>query len=136
MSYSIGSIPFNFVRWEGPRPQLTKQHVQTFTKTGVNGVSQLALGVHGDPFDVTLISVFETEILARTAENLYRTLIGAGTQTLVYEGVNYTISYATAYLVEDVVVEAMKRLPLIVGPGYAYASGWRVTSRWRMRAVA
>lgn len=136
MSYSIGSVPYNFVRWEGPRPQFTKQHVQTFTKTGVAGVSQLALGVHGDPFDVTLTSVFANETLARAAEVAYRTLIGAGAQALVYEGTNYNTAYSTNYLVEDVVVEAVKRLPLIVGVGYAYAGGWRVTSRWRLRAVA
>lgn len=136
MSYSIGSVPYNFVRWEGPRPQFTKQHVQTFTKTGVAGVSQLALGVHGDPFEVTLTSVFDTEASARGGENLYRTLIGAGAQTLVYEGTNYTITYAHQYLVEDVVVEEAKRLPLITGPGYSYVGGWRVRSRWRLRAVA
>ncbi len=134
MSYQLGA--FGFVRWEGPRPQYTKQHLQVFTKTGQAGVSALALGVHGEPFEVTLFGVFANESAARLAEVNYRTLIGASPQTLIYEGTNYAIVYGTLYLVEDVMVESAKRHPRLIGTTYDYVGGWLVKSRWRLRAIA
>lgn len=133
MSYQIGA--FGFVRWEGPRPQYTKQHLQTFTKTGQSGVSALGLGVHGDAFDITLSAVFPNETQARLSEVSYRGLIGLSPQTLIYEGVNYTTTYSTLYLVEDVMVESAKRHPRLIGITYDLIGGWLVKSRWRLRPI-
>ena len=133
MSYTIGTA--GFVRWEGPRPQLVKQHTREFTKPGQDAISTQLMGTFGDPFQVRLSAVFASQILAQSAEAAYRLYIGT-TQVLVHEGVNYSSSYSTAYFVKDVVVQESKRHVRLIGPTYDYPGGWKVVSDWVLIPIA
>ena len=134
MTYSIGS--YGFVRWQGPAPQLIKQHVRTFSKVGQSGIAAQLLGTFGDPFDVELEAHFDNQTNTSTAENAYRALIGASPQTVVYNGVNYSSAYSHTYLVLDVGIVEIKRCPRLMGISYDYAGGYRVRSRWRLQPIA
>lgn len=132
-NYYIGD--FGFVRWEGPRPQFVKQHVQEFTKGGQDGISAQLLGTRGDPFQVQLSAVMPSVAQVAVIEANYRLLIGTVTN-VIYEGMNYTIGYRTQYLVHDAMNVSVKRHPLLFGPGYNYPGGWKVVSRWILIPVA
>lgn len=127
-AYEIGS--YGFIRWEGPPPQLVKQHLARFTKTGQAGFSAQLLGIHGDPFDVTLTAVVANQAAGTTLEGGYRALIGASTQVVVFNDVNYSTAFSHTYLVENVETVSFKRHPLIVGTGYNFPGGWVLKSRW------
>ena len=127
MSYTIGA--FGFVRWEGPRPQFVKQHVQTFARPGQDGTSALKLGNYGDPFQVQLTAVYTDEASARSAESTYRNTIGT-IQILIYEGTNYRTLYQHDYLVQNVSNTRVQRNAWLLGPTYQYPLGWQVFSDW------
>lgn len=126
--YQIGS--YEFVKWEGPPPQLVKQHLARFTKTGQPGFSAQMLGAYGDPFDVTVSAVVANQANGITLENGYRSLIGASTQTVIFNGVNYSTQFSHTYLVENVETVEFRTLPRLIGPTYNFAGGWRLISRW------
>ena len=129
MSYSIGS--FGFVRWEGPRPQYVVQHTIPFSKPGQDGTSLLHMGHYGNPFQVELTAVFANETLARASESSYRNIIGT-IQVLIYEGVNYNVTYATDYMIQSVSNTRAKRNAWLCGPTYVYPGGWQVMSSWNL----
>lgn len=129
-SYQIGA--FGFVRWEGPPPQLVKQHLQRFTKPGQDGISAQAMGIYGDPFQVTLTGVFPNQSQGLIAEDAYRFLVGAPTQVVIFNGVNYFTTYSHRYLVDNVQTTEFKRHPLLSGINYAYYGGWRLQSQWTL----
>ena len=133
MAHQIAA--FGFVKWEGPPPRLVNQHLQVFTKTGQNGISALALGIHGDPFSVNLEARFATQEIGLIAENGYRFLVGANPQIVVFNGVNYFTAFGHNFLVEAVEITSFKRHPLLAGPGFAYYGGWALKSRWQLRGV-
>lgn len=127
-TYSIGSA--GFVKWEGQPPQLVKQHLARFTKTGQAGFSAQLLGVYGDPFDVTLTAVIDNQANGLVLENGYRSLIGVSPQIVVFNDVNYATEFSHTYLVENVETLSFKRHPLLIGPTYSYPGGWVIKSRW------
>ena len=131
--YQIGT--YGFVRWEGPPPQLVKQHLAKFTKTGQPGISAQLLGAHGDSFDVTLTAAFETQDQGVFCENGYRLLVGSGTQNILFNNVNYFTIFEHTYLVESVETVSFKRHPLLIGIDYQYPGGWLLKSRWLMTPV-
>lgn len=130
MTLQIGS--YGFVRWEGPPPQLVRQHIQRFTKTGQSGQSALILGAHGDPFQITVDAVFPNQGLGQVAENGYRFLVGASPQVIVFNSINYFIAYQHLYLVEMVDTTEFKRHPRLIGRNYDYIHGWRLRSQWTL----
>jgi len=130
MSYLIGS--YGFTKWDGPPPQLTQQHIQRFTKLGQAGISALALGVHGDPFQITLDAKFATQADGVIAENGYRTLIGDSPQLVTFNSVNYFTQFGHRYLVESVETVSFKRHPLLIGSSFVYPGGWILKSRWQL----
>lgn len=133
MAHQIST--YGFTRWDGPPPRLVNQHIQTFTKTGQNGISALALGIHGDPFSVNLDAKFASQELGLIAEDGYRFLIGAVPQVVIFNSVNYFTVFAHRFLVESVEITGFKRHPLLVGPGFNYPGGWVLKSRWQMRGI-
>jgi hypothetical protein len=134
MSYLIGT--YGFTKWDGPPPQLVKQHIQRFTKLGQAGISALALGIHGDPFQVTLDAKFSSQANAMVAEAGYRTLIAAAPQVVTFNGVNYSTAHSHTYLVESVETVSFKRHPRLIGPGINYLHGWILKSRWQLIPIA
>lgn len=132
-TYQIGT--FGFVKWEGPPPQLVKQHLAKFTKTGQAGLSAQLLGAHGDSFDVQLSAAFETQDLGIVCENGYRSLIGSSSQVIIFNDVNYYTRFTHTYLVESVETVSFKRHPLLLSPSYAYYGGWLLKSRWILTPV-
>lgn len=130
--YTLGN--YNFIRWEGPRPQLVKQHVRTFTKPGSNAITAQLLGVHGEEFAVRLTSVYATEPEVLIAENHYRLLVGQ-VLSLWYEGASYDLLHSTRYLVNSVMGMEAKRHPLLIGLGYHFPGGWRVVTDFRLTPV-
>lgn len=132
-AYQIGT--FGFVRWEGQPPQLVRNHLAKFIKTGQSGLAAQLLGIHGNSFDVTLTAAFETQDQGLVCENGYRFLIGAGTQNILYNGVNYFTTFAHSYLIESVDTVSFSRHPLLIGPGYVYYGGWLLKSRWVMTPI-
>lgn len=133
ITYSIGT--FGFVKWEGVPPQLVKQHLAKFTKTGQAGISAQLLGAHGDSFEAQLSAVFENQDQGIICENGYRFLVGAGTQVVVFNNVNYFTTFTHSYLIESVETISFKRHPLLVGPTYQYYGGWQLKSRWLMTPI-
>lgn len=132
-AYGIGI--FDFVRWEGPPPPLVKQHVATFNKIGLPGISAQRTGIHGDPFEVMLTSVFATQANQITVEEAYRDLIGADPVQVKWNNLNFLMQYYHLYLVTGVETMRIKAHPLLVGPGYSYAGGYLVQTRWSMVPV-
>ena len=130
MTYAIGN--FGFVRWEGPPPQLVRQHIQRFTKTGQGGISALALGVHGDPFTVNLTAAYPNQGSGMLAEDGYRWLVGANPQVVLFNSINYLTVFQHTYLVDSVSTTSSKRIPLTMGIGYAYPGGWLLKSTWQL----
>jgi hypothetical protein len=128
--YKVGI--YDFIRWNGPTPQLVKQHLARFVKPGQAGFSAQALGIYGDPFTVDLESVWATQLAGQVGESGYRNLIGAATQQVVHNGVNYQFRYQHTYLVENVEITSFKTHPLLMGVGYNFPSGWLLKSRWTL----
>lgn len=133
MAYQISS--YGFTRWDGPPPRLVNQHLQIFAKSGQNGVSALALGIHGDPFSVNLEAKFPNQEIGLIAKNGYRFLVGAGPQLVVFNSVNYFTAFGHRFLIEAVEITQFKRHPLLIGPGFVYPGGWVLRSRWQMRGI-
>lgn len=127
---SIGG--YTLTQWQGPPPQFPKQHVETQRKIGAVGVSAIALGVHGDPFEFTTTSYFASQADAIAAEGFYLALIGAAPVVVVYAGVNYYSSYSTKYLVESVMVESLQPLARMISPTQNLSPAWPVVARWRL----
>lgn len=132
-TYSIGI--FDFIKWEGPPPQLVKQHLAKFTKTGQAGISAQLLGIHGDSFDVQLFAAFPTQDAGMVYETGYRTLIGDSPQIILFNDVNYFTAYGHTFLVESVETTSFKRHPLLISPSYAYYGGWLLKSRWLLTPI-
>lgn len=132
MAYSIAL--FNFVRWEGPPPPLVKRHVVAFNKIGQAGVSAQLTGTHGDPFEVVLTAHYVNQLAAIVADETYRDTIGFP-QELVYNNTNYLFAFGHSYLVTAVETLSMKAHPLLLGPTYSYAGGWKVLSRWSLLPI-
>lgn len=132
MSYLVDL--YGFVKWDGPPPQLVKQHVAKFTKTGQSGISVQMLGVHGDSFSVQLTAVFPDQSKLAVAENGYRTLVG-GTQVVTHNSINYLTAYGHRYLVESVETLRSTRHPHLVGRTYDYYGGWMLVSRWQFTPI-
>lgn len=134
MSYSIAT--FDFIRWEGPPPPRVKQHVATFNKIGLAGISAQNTGIHGEIFETMLSAVFANEAAVRAAEESYRDLIGVDPLILVYDNIDYSFNYFHRYLVLSCDTVSMKRHPLLFGPGYSFPGGWLIKTQWRMVPVA
>lgn len=133
-TYSIGI--FEFVRWQGVPPPLVKQHVVPFNKIGLPGVGAIKTGNHGDPFDVTLSAVFANKANAILVEESYRDLIGASPATVVYDNLDYFLTYFHSFLVVNVETISIKAHPLLLGPGYSYPGGTMVRSHWQMIPIS
>ena len=125
--YKLGT--FEFIRWEGVRPQFVVQHALPFRKAGQDGISVLRQGTNGNEFRVTLTAVFADETAARADESTYRSLIGTINQ-LIYETTDYRASYNHDYFVLDVVNTKANRCAMLCGPDYTYPGGWQVVSDW------
>lgn len=133
MTYAIEA--FGFIRWNGPPPQLVREHVRTFNKPGQPGTSAQLLGIYGDPFEVELVAAFESQYQAALSENNYRTLIGSSPAIVLFNNVNYFSEFSHKYLVLATMVTDVRALPRMIGQGYDYAPGWQMTSRWTMLPV-
>jgi hypothetical protein len=129
---AYGIYTFDFVRWEGPPPPLVKQHVATFNKIGQPGISAQRTGIHGDPFEAVLTSVFATQFNQIVVEEAYRDLIGTDPVQIKWNNINYLMQYFHLYLVTGVETLRIKAHPLLIGPGYSYAGGYLVQTRWSM----
>lgn len=132
-AYSIGI--YGFVKWEGPTPELVKQHTHVFTRPGSDGATVQATGVHGNDFEVTLTAVFDTQANANTIAFAYRSLINAVPQSLVYNDGNFDAVF-NRYKVLDVTVESIRRAVRLIGPTYDYPGGFIVMSKWRLLPIA
>jgi len=129
---AYGISIFDFVRWEGPPPPLVKQHVATFNKIGQPGISAQRTGIHGDPFEATLTSVFATQLNQITVEEAYRDTIGANPVQVKWNNINFMMQYLHLYLVVSVDTISVKAHPLLIGPGYSFPGGYLVQTRWTM----
>jgi hypothetical protein len=136
MTYAIDSWAFS--NWSGQPPRLVNQHLRIFTKPGQNDVSGQLMGIHGDPFDVELTSVYQYQEQVVVAENGYRFLVGASPVNVLYNNVNYFTQFSHRYLVLDVTMMEQKRLPRIINSlpgGYDYIGGWQLKTRWQLLPV-
>lgn len=131
---TAGAVNYEFVRWEGPRPQFPKRQMMAFRKPGQDGITALNQGENGNQFQVTLTAIALDDAELQTLEGVYRTLISSVLQ-LTYEGVSWRTVYNVDYLVMDVTNAMAKRQAIICGPGYSYNNAWYLKSTWDLIPV-
>lgn len=131
-NYTLGE--FQFIRWEGIRPQFVVQHMIAYRKPGMDGIAALTQGRNGDEFRVKLTAIAVDDDERDLLEAGYRAVIGQ-VLDLVYEGVNYGTTHQTEYLVMGVSNTMAKRQVLTVGPDYQHYAAWHIESEWRLIPV-
>jgi len=129
--HGIDVFPFEY--WDGPAPTVPQQHVMAHNRPGADDVALLLLGTWGDPFEVTLTSHHATLIGAAAAFNLMRQVVGTGWLTLKYANLNYTGLYSTGYHATRVEQVRLQAAVLLMGPGYSYANGAIMQTRWTLQ---
>lgn len=123
---------FNFEFWQGPAPTTAVQHVAEHHRPGSDGTALQLVGTWGDPFEVTLTSHWAGQIEAFVGAQAMKAIIGTGWVPLKYNDINYTGITRTGYHVMAVDVIDARSNVLLVGPGYSYAGGCALVTRFQL----
>ena len=119
-SYSVVSMT--------PKPQGSAVRLALESRPGVDGVGLWELGEGGEPEEITTVVNVADFAAAVTLCDLYRGLIGAGPQTIVYAGVNLGDYHVLAVEAEP---KAVVRTTGGVTPGGVAI----VTAKWKIVAT-
>jgi hypothetical protein len=129
-AHAINRFTFEF--WKGDPPQLMERDVEVQTRAGANGHALMYTGRHGGPFRASLTSDWATYAAAIAVVALYKNLIGAGPQNVVYNGVRFAQSFRHRYSVLSVELSSCERHVQLLGPGYQFAGGARLVTEWTL----
>jgi len=127
---AFGIDVYNFEEWRGPPPTVPTSKVVTHHRPGTTAMTQQVVGTWGDSFEVTLKSHWASFLAAMAGYRLMSLLPGTGAVPIKYGDVNWTNYYGVAYHVESVDIVDMQTNVLLHGPGYSYASGCVLTTRF------
>lgn len=133
-THRVGQFTFQF--WEGEIPESPTQQVETLQRAGVTGTGFRVLGVRGDPFEATLTEHFPSYAAARPWIEQYKTLIGQQALEVWKDGRRLLIDLKTKFVVLDVRELSCQAHVRLMGPGYQYAGGAALVSRWKLLPVA
>lgn len=118
---------FNFEFWRSGPPQLVHEQVVTHTRPGADGIGQTKLGQWGRPFSAELDADFATYGEAMAVYGLLTQIVGTGPVPLKYNQINYMNTFGHLYLVDGVQLIRCKRMNRLIGPGYDFIGGSRLT---------
>lgn len=131
MSTSIGTelfdIAFGVV-------QLVKQHMQEEIRPGSDGQAIIAVGTHGEPFELRTKAFFNSYSGAIGKINTYHGMVGITPVNVTHEAVNYETAYGTKYVIKNVTPTEARAIPYTsrainhssnpVSPAYVVEASW------------
>lgn len=132
--HRVGQYTFQF--WEGDRPRLPTQQVQTFARPGVDSHDARLTGTRAEPTECQLTEHLVAWTLRESLLRNYRALIGQPAVEVWYEKRRLLTTDRVLFLVLDVVEVECQTNVRLVGPGYDYLNGAALVSRWRLLAIA
>lgn len=127
---------FNFEFWEGDPPGLAAAQIETLTRAGTNGHTELNLGRWGQPFRARLTSHWASYTAAMAAWRLYQAAIGAGRLDVIYNSINMRTAFRTRYTVQTLALIQCQANVRLIGPGYNLPNGGKLVTEWGMMPVA
>jgi hypothetical protein len=123
---------FNFEFWEGDPPGLSVTQIETATRVGTNGHTELQTGRWGQPFRARLTAHFATYVLALAAFRKYQPIVGSGRVDVIYNGLNFKTQFLTRYTVQKVDLISCQANVRLIGPGYNFPNGASLVTEWSM----
>lgn len=133
-NHRIDQFVFQF--WEGEPPHAPTQAVEVFTRAGVAGTGQRLLAARGAPFEVQLTEHFASFLLAIPMISQYETLIGADPVEVWWEHLRQLPLIRTKFAVLAVRRVSLEASVRLMGPGYNFAGGAALTTRWQLLPIA
>lgn len=133
MAHTIGGVVFQL--WDGPPPLFVQQQVTSHTRPGVEGVSQQNVGKWARQFEAVVTAHY---VNYTTAVNAYFSLAampGDDPQIVIYNDINYWLTYGHLYTVDNVEPIRIRAAALLTGPGYFFYSGGEMVARLLMTPV-
>lgn len=129
-----GSTTYTFEFWNGEQPVLLSEHVQQFSRAGADGLAHRKLGTRGRSFTAELTSHHASYAAARSSFATMLAFVGKVVD-IVHEGRNLNSADGVSFVVEAVESVECQSCVLLTGPGYAYAGGARLVTRWQLAAI-
>ena len=134
---SLGDYEFvTFYRADAPAagPLVIREQLLPISRLGVDGVAVLRTGQRSDPFQ--MISKVDCLNAARLTQQFqfYLKMIGEKAYDLVWQDVNYSSAYNTAYIVLDVAQIAARYMPVQSG-GLNASSAYWLECLWTLQPV-
>jgi len=124
---------FNFEYWDGPPPSVPSKKMLSYNRAGAVNVSLQYVGKWSDPFEVTLTSHYSSLTNAVAGYNLMLQVIATGWLAVKYADQNYTGLFSVGYHALDIQQTDLRKAAYLIGPGYAYANGGRLVTRWTLQ---
>lgn len=124
-----------FQFWRGDPPQIIHQQVASRARPGADDVSIQRLGKWGQPFESILTSHWANYIQALTAKAFYFQIPGLEKCDIVYNNVNFGMSFGVQYYVESVRFLSARANILLKGPGYQFIGGTELITAWTFQPV-
>jgi hypothetical protein len=136
MANSIGTFAFNTLATAGRSgsPELLREETEPVNRPGTDGTGVRLLGRKGKPFQMTssvdVLSHFDGIFLT----TLYKNLVGAPPQELVWAGINY-VAYGVVYVVLEVGDFQVIRVRNHIGGFHGILAGAHVRATWLLQPV-
>jgi hypothetical protein len=128
-----GTTTLTFAFWNDPPGQISQQ-VQSFSRAGAVGLSHRKLGVRGRTFSSQLVSHHSSYSSARSSYDSMLGFVGK-VVNISHEGEAMSTTHDNSYVVEQVDLVECQTVVRLVGPGYNYAGGARMTTVWTMSPI-
>lgn len=135
---SLGS--FDFIRLEcgarGASPPVCQQQMIPMQRPGVDGTVLIQTGSKGSPFRIQTVRDVGSIALGNALAVNYQTASRDSALVLVFQGINYSTTYATRYFVLNVEQPQVLRLTGSVGGVMGAGAGALVVAVWTLIPVA
>lgn len=123
---------YSFQFWRSPPPTTVQYQGESFTRLGEPLVGKVMTGKRGLPFEAVTEEDFVSYAFAMSFVPLYHALPFTGPVRVIYNNIDYLATFSHLYHVDAVELVECKSMPRLVGPGYDFAGGARMTVKWRM----
>jgi hypothetical protein len=121
---------FSFQFWHGTRPTRPTRQIVGHAAFAKDGVGQNRGGKIGRQFESQLVGHWPTYVAAVSMIPQYQELIGEAPVKVVWEGIDLETVWEVKYLVDHVELLEARAMPRLIGPGYDFIGGTRLTTRW------
>jgi hypothetical protein len=133
----IGTL--QVAKWMGERPSVERVEVMPTRRPGLQGAGSLLLPKYGRQQTIETVT-HSTEASSATTLAAIRAMEGT-TQTIQWNGINYSSSLSTVHLVQAVEIIAQRLLARAIGKTYAgtaydYEPAVEIVCRWTLIPVA